>query len=126
MYLLLVNPKAGNQRYRKLEHPLNNLLGQLEIKHKLVLIDDLANIQELLKQHVTAETKAVVVVGGNGTVNAAIDALADYTDMPLGIIPISKNNHLAQTLGIKNWRMGVKLLAEHEVRYLRLGRIGER
>jgi len=126
MYLLLVNPKAGNQRYRHIEQPLVNLLEKLEIKYKLVLIDDLANVRDLLKQHVKPETEAVVAVGGNGTVNTLIDALADYEDLPLSIIPASKTNSLARTLGIKSWKMGAKLLANHEIKHLRLGRIGER
>lgn len=126
MYLLLVNPKAGNQRYRRIETPLVNLLGKLGVKYKIVLIDDLANVRDLLKQNVKSEMQAVVAVGGNGTVNTLIDALADYGDLPLGIIPISKTNSLAKTLGIKSWKMGAQLLANHETRHLRLGRIGER
>ena len=126
MYLLLANPKAGNQRYRRIEHALTNLLNKLEVKYKVVLIDDLANTQDLLKRNVKADTEAVVAVGGNSTVNTIIDALADYEKMPLGIIPTSRSNHLAQTLGIKSWVAGAKLLAAHTIKHLRLGRIGER
>jgi len=126
MYLLLVNPKAGNQRYRRIEHPLNLMLGKLDIKYKIVLIEDLTNTQDLLKHHIQADTEAVVAVGGNGTVNTIIDALADYENMPFGIIPTSKTNHLAKTLGMTSWQTGVKVLANHEIKHLRLGRIGER
>lgn len=126
MYLLLVNPKAGNQRYRRIERSLINLLDESKIKYKIVLIDDLVNTRDLLKQNITADTEAVVAVGGNGTVNTLIDALTDYANMPLGIVPTSRINHLAKTLGITTWQTGIKLLANHEVRHLRLGRIGER
>lgn len=126
MYLLLVNPKAGNQRYRRIANSLAKLLEKDQIKYKIVLIDDLSNVRELLKQHIQGNIAAVVAVGGNGTVNAIIDALVEYGDLPLGIIPISRANHLAKTLGITNWKMGAKLLAHHEVKHLRLGRVGER
>ena len=126
MYLLLVNPKAGNNRYRRIERPLIALLDKSKIKYKIVLIDDLANTRDLLKQHIKSDTKAIVAVGGNGTVNVVIDALIDYKNLPLGIIPISKTNHLAKALGVTNWQTGVKLLSHHERKHLRLGRIGER
>lgn len=126
MYLLLVNPKAGNYRYRRIERALTNSLEKSGINYKIVLIDDLANTQDLLQHHIKTETEAVVAVGGNGTVNTIIDALADYQNMPLGIIPISKTNLLAKTLGINSWQAGVKLLTNHETKHLRLGRIGER
>lgn len=126
MYLLLANPKAGNNRYRRIEHTLTALLDKSGIKYKIVLIDDLANTRDLLKQHIKPDTKAIVAVGGNGTVNVVIDALIDYKNLPLGIIPISKTNYLAKTLGVTNWQAGVKLLSHHEVKHLRLGRIGER
>jgi len=126
MYLLLVNPKAGNQRYRRIEPAFTNLLHKLDIKHKIILIDDLANIPELLKQHIKTDTTAVVAVGGNGTVNALIDAMVDYAEVPLGIVPTSHTNHLAKTLGVTSWTAGIKLLAHHEIKHLRLGKIGER
>lgn len=126
MYLLLVNPKAGNQRYRRIERALVRLLDKLNIKHQIVLLDDLANTADLLKQNLKTNTKAVVAVGGNGTVNTIIDALADYRDLPLGIIPLSKSNYLAKTLGITSWTAGVRLLSQHKVKHLRLGKIGER
>lgn len=126
MYLILVNPKAGNQRYRRIERSFTNLLNKLDIKHKIVTIDDLANIEELIKQNTKTNVKAVVAVGGNGTVNAVIDALANYHNLPLAIIPISKTNLLAKILGAKDWKTGVKILAHHEKKQLRLGKIGER
>ncbi|MFH0912464.1 MAG: acylglycerol kinase family protein [Patescibacteria group bacterium] len=126
MYLLLVNPKAGNQRYRRIEPALKRLLDKEEIKYNTVLIDDLVNVDDLLKQHVTGQTKAVVAVGGNGTVNAIIDALADYEDLPLAVIPISQSNHLANILGVRSWQTGARLLSDHTTKHLRLGKIGER
>jgi len=126
MYLILVNPKAGNQRYRRIEKSFTNLLNKLDIKHQLVMVDDLANIEDILKDHAKTQLTAVVAVGGNGTVNTVIDALADYRNLPLAIVPISKTNHLASILGAKDWKTGLKILAQHEKKQLRLGKIGEK
>ena len=125
MYLLLVNPKAGNKLYRRIERRFVGSLNRHKIKHKLVLIDDLANTAELLKENIKDSTKAVVAVGGNGTVASVIDALVDY-DLPLAIIPTSRTNHLARLLGITNWQAGIRALANHRIHIKRLGKIGQR
>lgn len=124
MYLLLVNPKAGNNRYRQIERSLRQVLDRYQTKYNIVAISDLSEIADLLSQHVKPQTKAVVAVGGHGTVARIIDALVDY-DLPLGIIPVSRTNHLANTLGIRSWQAGVKLLTNHEIINKRLGKIGQ-
>jgi len=126
MYLLLVNPKAGNHRYRRIEKTFINLLDKQGVKYKIILLDDLSNTQDLLKQNIKSDTTGIVAVGGNGTVNVVIDALVNYSDLPLGIIPISNTNRLAKTLGVANWKAGIKALNHPEIKHLRLGRIGER
>ncbi|MFA5270341.1 MAG: diacylglycerol kinase family protein [Patescibacteria group bacterium] len=125
MYLLLVNPKAGNKLYRRIERRFIGSLNRHKIKHKIVMIDDLANTADLLKDNVKDNIKAVAAMGGNGTVTAVIDALADY-DLPLAIIPTTKTNHLARLLGVANWQAGVRSLAHHHTHTKRLGKIGQR
>ncbi|MBN2585289.1 hypothetical protein JXA59_01400 [Patescibacteria group bacterium] len=125
MYLLLVNPKAGNKLYRRIERRFIGLLNRYKIKHKIVVIGDLSNTPDLLKDNVKDNTRAAVAVGGNGTVTAVIDALANY-NLPLAIIPTTKTNHLARLLGIPNWQAGVRTLARHHTHEKRLGKIGQR
>jgi len=43
----------------------------------------------------------VIIGGGDGTLNAAVDGLVD-THLPLGILPLGTANDLARTLGIPN------------------------
>jgi len=124
MYLLLVNALAGGNRYKFIERPLKAALSRGKIKYKIVTIGDLNNIKELVEGHLKENTKGVVIVGGNGTVASAIDALAGY-NLPIGIIPTSRTNSLAHRLGIKSWRDGVKLLSKHQVVEKRLGKIGQ-
>lgn len=47
------------------------------------------------------EIDLVIVGGGDGTLNAVVDALVD-TQLPLGILPLGTANDLARTLGIPN------------------------
>ncbi|WP_071189296.1 lipid kinase [Trichormus sp. NMC-1] len=47
------------------------------------------------------EIDLVIVGGGDGTLNAAVEAIVD-TQLPLGILPLGTANDLARTLGIPN------------------------
>ncbi len=123
MYLFLVNSKAGDNRYKHIEPPLSQFLKKNQIKYKTVIIEDLLDIDRLLVKHVKENTKAIVAVGGNGTVTAVIDAMINY-ELPLGIIPTSKSNQLADMLGISNWKMGMRLLNKPHVVTKKLGKIG--
>jgi len=125
MYLLLINTKAGNNRYQHIERSFKRALDQNKINYKIVIIDDLSNVTDLLHKNIKDNTKAIIAVGGNGTVTSIIDAMADL-NLPLGIIPTSQGNQLATMLGIKNWQTGIKLLAKHQISEKRLGKIGQR
>lgn len=124
MYLFLINSKAGNNRYKYIEKSLNGFLEKNKIKHKTIIIEDLGDISRLLREHIKENTKAIIAVGGNGTVTSVIDAMINYK-LPLGIIPTSKSNQLATMLGITNWKVGIKLLNNPNIVTKRLGKIGQ-
>lgn len=124
MYLFLVNPEAGNKAFNRVSRSMTDLLNQLKIAYTFVNIDDLDHIPALLEKHLTGKVKGVAAVGGNATVNAVINGLSSE-DVPVAIIPLSRTNHLAKSLGIRNWRDGVRMLAEPHVKEARLGKAGK-
>jgi diacylglycerol kinase (ATP) len=63
----------------------------------------------------------VIVGGGDGTLNAAVDALVD-TQLPLGILPLGTANDLARTLEIPNsLSEACKIIADGNLRRIDLG-----
>jgi diacylglycerol kinase (ATP) len=63
----------------------------------------------------------VIVGGGDGTLNAAVDVLVE-TQLPLGILPLGTANDLARTLGIPNsLQEACKAIATGEVKQIDLG-----
>ncbi|MCW5716573.1 MAG: lipid kinase [Bauldia sp.] len=57
-----------------------------------------ADVSDAIREH-AGEADAVVVAGGDGSVNAAAGALIE-TGLPVGIIPMGTANDLARTLGL--------------------------
>ena len=63
----------------------------------------------------------VIVGGGDGTLNAAVEGLVD-TQLPLGILPLGTANDLARTLGIPaTLPEACQIVAAGKVHYIDLG-----
>ncbi|KAB8332456.1 lipid kinase [Scytonema tolypothrichoides VB-61278] len=72
------------------------------------------------------EVDLVIVGGGDGTLNAAVDALVE-TQLPLGIIPLGTANDLAKTLKIPNsLPEACKVIAKNQVRRIDLGWVNDK
>lgn len=124
MYLLLANPEAGGKRFQKIKTRLLATLERLKVKFVLVELENLIDIDEVLTKNLKTSITGVVAVGGNATVNTIINSMADE-GMPLGIIPVGKTNYLAHSLGINNWQVACRVLAEPDKTERRLGKLGK-
>jgi len=123
MYLFLVNPEAGGKKFSKIEKRFVGLLDKLKIKHKIVMIENLADIPQILDENVNTRTDGVAIVGGNATVNAVINAVVSE-NTPIAIVPLSKTNHLATSLGIHRWEQALSAIANPNLIDVRLGKVG--
>ncbi|MBD2420403.1 lipid kinase [Anabaena cylindrica FACHB-243] len=96
--LLLVNRHA-----RKGEENLLAAIHCLESLGFNVIPESTENpthLGDVIRQY-HHEIDLVIVGGGDGTLNAAVDAVVE-TQLPLGILPLGTANDLARTLGIPN------------------------
>ncbi len=116
--LLLVNHHA-RQGQKRLAEAIQCLeksgfdLIEKSIEHPNHLTEIILDYQD--------KVDLVIVGGGDGTLNAAVDALVD-TQLPLGILPLGTANDLARTLGIPNsLTEACKIIATGEQRRIDLG-----
>jgi YegS/Rv2252/BmrU family lipid kinase len=116
--LLLVNCKA-----RRGEGCRAEVVERLT-KHgfELVTLDADAPPGEAIRLH-AASVDLIVIGGGDGTLNAAADALAEV-GKPVGIIPLGTANDLARTLTIPTGlEAACQIIAEGRTRRIDLGRV---
>ncbi|MBC6421061.1 MAG: lipid kinase [Hormoscilla sp. SP5CHS1] len=77
-------------------------------------------IPELIRQHQN-KVDLVIIGGGDGTMNTAVDALVD-TQLPLGILPMGTANDLARTLKIPlSIPAACQTIATGQTHYIDLG-----
>lgn len=119
---LISNPKTG--RYASRRRPVQELAAQLEslgIKVDLRLTSGPGDATEIAARAARNGTSDVIVAGGDGTINEAIQGLAG-TNARLAIIPRGTGNVLARELGLPlDDEQALKIVAQGKSRQIYLG-----
>lgn len=97
---LLVNPAARGGAHTGSATRAAERLRAHDVRATIISGGSAAESSELLRIAVAMGTDAVIVAGGDGTVNLAIQELAGTT-VPLGIIPAGTGNDMASVLGLR-------------------------
>jgi diacylglycerol kinase (ATP) len=98
---LLVNPTARAGAHTHAATRAAERLRAAGIRTAMISGGSAAESTLLLKAALEVGTDAVLVCGGDGTVNLAIQELAG-TGIPLGIIPAGTGNDLSTTVGLRD------------------------
>ncbi|WP_406289685.1 diacylglycerol kinase [Embleya sp. NBC_00896] len=124
---VFVNPTAGRGRGLKAASVTADLLRDRGLTPHQVSAPGAAEGIARLRAVVRKGVDAVVAVGGDGTVAAALQALAG-TSTPLGVVPIGSGNDFARALDLPlgDVAAAARVVAELRARTVDLGRVGER
>ncbi|MCE6989098.1 diacylglycerol kinase family protein [Dyadobacter sp. CY323] len=102
-YLFILNPKSGTsigKRIETVEKTIHVFAKKYHSSAKILFTEERSHATELVKSNLTqGNWKAIVAVGGDGTVNEIAQALVG-SDTPIGILPLGSGNGLARHLGI--------------------------
>ena len=112
-----------NQHSRKGQKLLSQATAQLQALDFELIIESTDHPRELPDtiRRYQNQVELVIVGGGDGTLNAAIEGLID-TKLPLGILPMGTANDLARTLGIPtSLPEACQVIASDRVRLIDLG-----
>lgn len=116
--LLLVNRHS-----RRGQESLSVAVDQLQLLGFNVLEESTEKPQQLpdLIRKYRSRIDLVILAGGDGTLNAAVEGLID-TKLPLGILPLGTANDLARTLGIpESIPEACQVIAQGKVEQIDLG-----
>lgn len=101
--LVIHNPVAGARRARRLRAMVEALTQRFDSEVSVIATTGRGDAEAIARAQAPGACDALVVAGGDGTINEAINGLAargEPTGVPLGIVPLGTANVLAHELGL--------------------------
>ena len=129
--LLIVNPQAGQGKPEEALDRMQTLLGPY--LGRVCVTQKAGDAEAAARGAAGLGFEAVLVAGGDGTVNEVINGLLsapkDTGPLPLGLIPLGTQNVLAHELGLAatdDLAQAAAILQGGKTRLLDVGKAGER
>ncbi|MBF0275129.1 MAG: diacylglycerol kinase family lipid kinase [Nitrospinae bacterium] len=97
-YLIIYNPASGSASKKKLEE-VEEYLTQKKVRYKTLHTKKRGDALEWGKEAAQNNIKAVVAIGGDGTINEVVNGIAG-SETGLVIVPTGTANVLAKELGL--------------------------
>lgn len=103
MYYFIVNPTSKTGLGEKYWQRVKVVLEEKKIPYKVVFSKRTGHVEEIVRK-LTKDTKKdkihLVILGGDGTVNEAIQGIEDFSKVAISYIPTGSSNDLARDMGI--------------------------
>ncbi len=129
MWLLLINPKSGNGRGNKVGKLVKQELKAFGIQYLDVSAGSAQKSQENLKSKLKENQKfeGLFLIGGDGTVNLAVQELVG-SGLGMALIPAGTGNDFARTLNLKlkNPEQLIKHYLSSRPSLIDVGKVGEK
>ncbi|MBU0636644.1 MAG: diacylglycerol kinase family protein [Patescibacteria group bacterium] len=111
--------------HKKYDHILANIetrIVDLGLGGKIIRLNITNNINEIVDYEIKRGAKTIIAVGNDQTINHVINSIANCQEVPLGIIPIGKeNNNIANALGINTEETACEILSARRISCLDVG-----
>ena len=122
--LLLVNPRAGKNKGRRVAEQACEIFRQRGIQTETCFSEFQGHILELARNRVGGNFDGVISVGGDGTLFETINGLAQADPAlatSVGVIPVGTGNSFAKDLDISTLETAVSRICKGETRKVDLG-----
>jgi diacylglycerol kinase (ATP) len=100
--VFLVNPAAGNGATGQRWAELSRHAAETGLRGEALLSEAPGHLGELARQALSDGARRLIVVGGDGTVNEAVNGVlaAGSTPVELAVVPLGTGDDFARSLGI--------------------------
>lgn len=128
MYFFIVNRRSGNGKGMKVWKHIQRILHKKQIHYHVDFPANPVHAAGLVRQYVKEnnKVKALVVVGGDGTIQSIANEMTTCS-IPLGIIPAGSGNDFARGLHIPlNPKKALEYLLTGTIKKIDIARIGNK
>lgn len=99
MYHIIMNPSSQSGNGLAIWHTLESILSTKGVPYKLYESTYTGHVTELTRQITSAgQAVTLIILGGDGTVNEALQGIENFENVSIGYIPTGSSNDLARAL----------------------------
>ncbi len=105
MYYIIINPASRSGKGARLWADIEPMLKEKNIPYQSHFSKETGHVSELVRKlsssvlkEGSAETLKLIVLGGDGTINEALQGVTDFDRTQIGYIPTGSSNDLARDL----------------------------
>ncbi|GAA0459455.1 diacylglycerol kinase family protein [Alkalibacillus silvisoli] len=126
MYHFIVNQKSGSGRALKVWYHVESILWEREVDYEVSFTQSPNHATQLVQQIINSKVKAIIIVGGDGTVHEVINGLQG-SKTPLGIIPAGSGNDFCRGMGIpSHYKEALERILKNDKKLIDVGRINDK
>jgi YegS/Rv2252/BmrU family lipid kinase len=120
---LIYNPMAGSRTFKTRLDTLIEIIEKNGYELRIWRTRSEEDFAKFFKEGNFDECEAILIAGGDGTVNQAVNAMMENKiKRPVGVIPAGTANDFAQHLGIpENFNEAFEVIAQMKIRKLDIG-----
>lgn len=128
-WFVILNPHAGSGRGKKDRAEILKWLTKADFQYELAISEFPKHIIQLTIGAIELGFRNLIVAGGDGSLNEAVNGIFQQTICPpeeitVGMIPVGTGNDWIKTFGIPNhYQEAVKILKQEKVMRQDIGRI---
>ena len=102
MYHFIINPRSSSGRGIRFWWVVKDELEKQKVTYTCLFTEKMGHATELARQICSENVgiKNIIILGGDGTINEAINGIENYDEVLLGYIPSGSSNDLARSLRI--------------------------
>jgi len=118
--LVIVNPNAGNGKGRKEWNRISGLINKAGLPFTAKFTERKGHAIEITREAISAGFRRIVIVGGDGTLNEAVNGVVTNTvcaptDITLALIPVGTGNDWGKMFGIStDYEKAVRIVSDNK------------
>ncbi|MCM1039614.1 MAG: diacylglycerol kinase family lipid kinase [Roseburia sp.] len=101
MYYIIMNPASKSGKGIKIWKTIEPVLNKRQIPYQLLTSSYTGHVAELVADITKTDSDVnIIILGGDGTINEALQGIRDFSKVKLGYIPTGSSNDLARDMGL--------------------------
>lgn len=115
---------AVTEKYKKKTRKFEEQINKLGLQGKILYLNSIKNPAESIEKEINSGAKTIIILGNDRTANLVVNILANISqNIPIFIVPIGKDNLIAESLGIENEKDAAFILSARRTESIKLGKI---